>query len=101
MFWHFREIFILIQILCRFGATLKSTQKINVNFVNSVYTQLEYDNPDETTFLPKKIVTEVEMSPFSKKKGSKSIIAKRSVDYSNYQFNKPLDPKVSNERGRI
>ncbi|PKF72882.1 hypothetical protein CW752_14930 [Chryseobacterium sp. PMSZPI] len=76
------------------GATLKSTQKINVNFVNSVSTQLEYDNPDETTFLPKKLVTEFEISPFSKKKGSKSIIAKRSVDYSDYQFNKPLDPKV-------
>ncbi|MFP3599724.1 carboxypeptidase-like regulatory domain-containing protein, partial [Chryseobacterium sp. SIMBA_029] len=76
------------------GATLKSTQKINVNFINSVYTQLEYDNPDETTFLPKKLVTEFEISPFSKKKGSKSIIAKRSVDYSNYEFNKPLDPSV-------
>lgn len=76
------------------GATLKSTQKINVNFVNSVYTQLEYDNPDENTFLPKKLVTEVEISPFSKKKGSKSIIAKRSVDYSDYEFNKPLDPTV-------
>ncbi|CAM2790133.1 carboxypeptidase-like regulatory domain-containing protein [Chryseobacterium flavum] len=76
------------------GATLKSTQKINVNFVNSIYTQLEYDNPDETTFLPKKLVTEIEMSPFSKKKGSKSVIAKRSVDYSNYEFNKPLDPSV-------
>lgn len=76
------------------GATLKSTQKINVNFVNSVSTQLEYDNPDETTFLPKKLVTEFEISPFSKKKGSKSIIAKRSVDYSNYEFNKPLDPTV-------
>ncbi len=35
------------------GATLKSTQKINVNFVNSVYTQVEYDNPDDATFLPK------------------------------------------------
>ncbi|MGL6127040.1 DUF5686 family protein [Chryseobacterium artocarpi] len=76
------------------GATLRSTQKINVNFVNGVYTQLEYDNPDDTTFLPKKLVTEFEMSPFSKKKGSKSIIAKRSVDYSNYEFNKPLDPNV-------
>ncbi|MCQ9641198.1 DUF5686 and carboxypeptidase regulatory-like domain-containing protein [Chryseobacterium sp. WG14] len=76
------------------GATLKSTQKINVNFVNSVSTQLEYDNPDENTFLPKKLVTEFEISPFSKKKGSKSIIAKRSVDYSNYEFNKPLDPAV-------
>ena len=32
------------------------------------------------------LVTEFEMSPFSKKKGSKSIIAKRSVDYSNYKI---------------
>ncbi|ROH98806.1 carboxypeptidase-like regulatory domain-containing protein [Chryseobacterium sp. G0240] len=76
------------------GATLKSTQKINVNFVNSVSTELEYDNPDETTFLPKKLVTEFEISPFSKKRGAKNIIAKRSVDYSNYEFNKPLDPSV-------
>ncbi|MEY8758086.1 DUF5686 family protein [Chryseobacterium tongliaoense] len=76
------------------GATLKSTQKINVNFINAISTELEYDNPDENTFLPKKFVTEIEMTPFSKKKTSKSIIAKRSVDYSQYVFNKPLDAKV-------
>lgn len=76
------------------GATLKSTQKINVNFINAISTELEYDNPDENTFLPKKFVTEIEMTPFSKKKTSKSIIAKRSVDYSQYDFNKPLDAKV-------
>jgi hypothetical protein len=34
------------------------------------------------------------MTPFSKKKTSKSIIAKRSVDYSEYQFNKPLEDKI-------
>ncbi|MBB4807279.1 hypothetical protein HNP38_002583 [Chryseobacterium defluvii] len=76
------------------GATLKSTQKINVNFINAISTELEYDNPDENTFLPKKFVTEIEMTPFSKKKTAKSIIAKRSVDYSEYEFNKPLDPAV-------
>lgn len=76
------------------GATLKSTQKINVNFVNSISTELEYDNPDENTFLPRKLVTEVEITPFSKKKTSKSIIAKRSVDYSAYEFNKPLKPSI-------
>jgi len=76
------------------GATLKSTQKINVNFINSISTELEYDNPDENTFLPKKFVTEIELTPFAKKKTSKSIIAKRSVDYSNYEFNKPLEDKV-------
>jgi len=76
------------------GATLKSTQKINVNFINGISTELEYDNPDENTFLPRKFVTEIEMTPFSKKKSAKSIVAKRSVDYSEYEFNKPLDDKV-------
>lgn len=76
------------------GATLKSTQKINVNFINGISTELEYDNPDENTFLPRKFVTEIEMTPFSKKKTAKSIVAKRSVDYSDYQFNKPLEDKI-------
>lgn len=76
------------------SATLKSTQKINVNFINGISTELEYDNPDENTFLPKKFITEIELTPFSKKKTSKSILAKRSVDYSNYEFNKPLEASV-------
>ncbi|MFY1048006.1 DUF5686 family protein [Chryseobacterium sp. GP-SGM7] len=76
------------------GATLKSTNKINVNFINAISTELEYDNPDDETFLPKKFVTEIEMTPFAKKKNTKSIIAKRSVDYSEYDFNKPLADSV-------
>ncbi len=76
------------------GATLKSTNKINVNFINSISTELEYDNPDPETFLPKKFVTEIELTPFSKKKSAKSIIAKRSVDYSEYEFNKPLEASI-------
>lgn len=80
------------------GATLKSTKKINVNFINGISTELEYDNPDENTFLPRKFVTEIEMTPFSKKKTAKSLIAKRTVDYSEYDFNKALDPKVFNRK---
>ncbi|MDF2934615.1 MAG: hypothetical protein K0R36_3946 [Chryseobacterium sp.] len=76
------------------GATLKSTNKINVNFINSISTELEYDNPDDATFLPKKFITEIEMTPFSKKKTAKGIVAKRTVDYSEYDFNKPLDDSV-------
>lgn len=76
------------------GANLKSTNKINVNFINAISTELEYDNPDDETFLPKKFVTEIEMTPFSKKKTAKSIVAKRSVDFSEYEFNKPLDNSV-------
>lgn len=80
------------------GATLKSTNKININFINAISTELEYDNPDDETFLPKKFVTEIEMTPFSKKKSAKSIIAKRSVDYSEYDFNKPLADSVFTRR---
>ncbi|MDH6251474.1 hypothetical protein M2347_001201 [Chryseobacterium sp. H1D6B] len=80
------------------GATLKSTQRINVNFINAISTELEYDNPDENTFLPRKFVTEIEMTLFSKKKTSKSIVAKRTVDYSNYEFNKPLEASVFTRR---
>ncbi len=79
-------------------ATLKSTNKINVNFINAISTELEYDNPDDETFLPKKVVTAIEMTPFSKKKTAKSIIARRSVDYSDYEFNKPLADSVFTRR---
>lgn len=79
-------------------ATLKSTNKINVNFINAISTELEYDNPDDETFLPKKYVTEIEMTPFSKKKSAKSIIAKRSVNYSDYDFNKPLADSLFTRR---
>jgi len=76
------------------SATLKSTNKINVNFINAISTELEYDNPDDETFLPKKFITEIEMTPFSKKKTAKGIVAKRTVDYSEYDFNKPLADEV-------
>nr|WP_314494830.1 DUF5686 family protein [uncultured Chryseobacterium sp.] len=76
------------------GATLKSTNKINVNFINAISTELEYDNPDEETFLPKKFITEIEMTPFSKKKTAKGLVAKRTVDYSEYDFNKPLADSI-------
>ena len=71
-------------------ATLRSTKKMNVNFVNGVFTELEFDNPDEETFLPKKIRTAIDLSPFSKKKTAKSLIASRSVDFSDYKFNPNL-----------
>lgn len=76
------------------SATLKSTNKINVNFINAISTELEYDNPNDETFLPKKFITEIEMTPFSKKKTAKGIVAKRTVDYSEYDFNKPLADEI-------
>lgn len=75
-------------------ATLKSTKKINVNFINGIATHLEFDNPDDNTFLPLKTVTQIEMSPFSKSKKSKGLSAIRSVNYMDYEFNKPIDPSI-------
>ncbi len=74
-------------------ATLRSTKKMNVNFVNGIFTQLEFDNPDEETFLPTKIKTAIDLSPFSKNKTAKSLAAIRTVDFSDYQFNPPLTEK--------
>lgn len=69
-------------------ATLKSTNKINVNFVNGIYLETEYDSPDGSIFVPKKTYTELEMSVLGKKKDSKSILFKRTGIFSDYLFNK-------------
>lgn len=49
-------------------AILRSPAKMGVNFVNGVFTVIEYDNPDKNTFLPQKLSTSIELSPFSKNK---------------------------------
>lgn len=82
-------------------ATLKSTRKINVNYVNGISTELTYDNPDEDTFLPSKIATELNMSLFSKNKSAKGIIAKRSVFYNNYTFDQPFDSSIFEKKDEI
>lgn len=91
-------LFIGIESYAVLSATLKSTNKINVNFVNSISTELEYGNPDEVTFLPKKTITEIEITPFSKKKKAQGVLAKRSVDYSDYVFNTKVNDAVFVEK---
>ena len=76
------------------SATLKSTKEINVNFVNSFYYELEFDNPNDSIFLPKKNYQEIQMSIFGKKEKSKSIIAKKTVIFSDYLFDQNLSDGV-------
>ena len=81
-------------------ATIKSSKNINVNFVNNFYNELEYDNPNDSTFLPKRNYQEIQLSVFGKKEKSKSIIAKKTVVFSDYLFNQNLsddlfDHKIS------
>ncbi len=68
------------------SATLKSTNKINVNFVNGIYMELDYESPNDTIFIPKKTYTELEMSIFNKKKDAKGMLFKRTDMYSDYLF---------------
>ncbi|WP_373781506.1 DUF5686 family protein, partial [Kaistella sp.] len=75
-------------------ATLKSTKSINVNFVNGFYYDLEFDNPSDSIFLPKKNYQEIQMSVFRKKEKSKSIVAKKTVIFSDYLFDQNLSDAV-------
>ncbi len=75
-------------------ATLRSTKKMNINFVNGVVTDLEYDNPDSETFLPSRTYTEFDLSLTSKNKNSKGLVAKRTVNFTHYEFNQPIEAKI-------
>ncbi|AZI33549.1 DUF5686 family protein [Kaistella carnis] len=79
-------------------ATLKSSKQINVNFVNSFYYELEFDNPNDSIFLPKKNYQEIQMSVFGKKEKSKSVIAKKTVIFSDYVFNQNLSDAVFDQK---
>ena len=81
-------------------ATLRSTNKINVNFVNGIYLETEYNNLDDTVFLPKRTYTELEMSVFGKKKDAKSVLFKRTGIFSGYLFNKNFDDQLLVDRGQ-
>lgn len=81
-------------------ATLRSTNKINVNFVNGIYLETEYDNLDDAVFLPKRTYTELEMSVFGKKKDAKSVLFKRTGIFSGYLFNKNFDEQLLVDRGQ-
>ena len=71
-------------------ATIKSSKNINVNFVNTFYNELEYDNPNDSIFLPKRNYQEIQLSIFGKKEKSKSIVAKKTTVFSDYLFNQNL-----------
>ncbi|WP_417428318.1 DUF5686 family protein [Halpernia sp.] len=74
--------------------SLKSTKKMNVNFVNAIFTELEFDNPDDNTFLPFKNTTQFDISLVSKNKNARGMLAKRTINYSDYQFNKVIPEQI-------
>lgn len=82
-------------------ATLRAPKGLNVNFVNGLYTELEFDNPDEKTFLPSKIFTEIDLSLVSKKKDSKGMTAKKTVLFTDYIFDKNIDLKIFDKKPEV
>ncbi len=74
--------------------TLKSTQKMNVNFVNGLYAELEFTNPDPETFLPYRTYTEFDLALTSKNKNTKGLTSKRTVLFTQYDFDKPIDQAI-------
>ena len=81
-------------------ATLKSTTNINVNFVNGIYMELEYDSPNDSIFLPKKTYTELEMSIFNKKKDSKGVLFKKTDIFSDYLFDQNFTDKFLTDQNQ-
>lgn len=64
---------------------METNKKININFVKNISTDLEFDNPDDSTFIPIRNETILQLV-LSDKEKAKSVIAKRVANYSDYQF---------------
>ena len=79
-------------------ATLKSSKNLNVNFVNNFYNELDFDNPNDSIFLPKKNYQEIQMSILSKKDKSKSLVIKKNTTFSDYLFNQNLKDEVFEQK---
>jgi len=68
---------------------METNKKININFVKGISTDLEFDNPDDSTFIPIRNETTIQLVTNDKDK-AKSIIARRAANYSDYQFDKGI-----------
>ncbi len=71
------------------SVTLQSSAGINVNFVNDIYMELDYDIVNDSIFIPLRNYTVLDMSLLTKKEGSKGMFAKRTYTYDNYKFDEP------------
>ncbi|MDR2122763.1 MAG: DUF5686 and carboxypeptidase regulatory-like domain-containing protein [Flavobacteriaceae bacterium] len=70
-------------------ATLQSTAEINMNFVKDIYMELDYDNVNDSIFIPLRNYTVLDMSLISKKEGARGMFAKRTLTYNDYTFDEP------------
>lgn len=75
---------------------METNKKININFVKKIATDLEFDNPDDSTFIPTRNETTINLVTNDKDK-AKSIIARRVANYSDYEFDKGITDDFLNK----
>lgn len=75
---------------------METNKKININFVKNIATDLEFDNPDDSTFIPIRNETTLQLVLNDKEK-AKYVLAKRVANYSDYQFDKGLTDDFLNK----
>lgn len=75
---------------------METNKKININFVKKISTDLEFDNPDDSTFIPTRNETTINLVTNDKDK-AKSIIARRVANYSDYEFDKGIPDDFLNK----
>ena len=68
---------------------MQTNKKININFVKNISTDLEFDNPDDSTFIPTRNETTLYLVTNDREK-AKSIMARRVANYSEYEFDKGI-----------
>lgn len=75
---------------------MQTNKKININFVRNISTDLEFDNPDDSTFIPTRNETTISLVTNDRDK-AKSIIARRVANYSDYEFDKGISDEFLNK----
>lgn len=79
-------------------ATLGTTKKLNVNFINSLYTEIDYEAPNDETFILKKTYTELYFSFLTRNADDKGMLTKKTVIYKDHVFDQGLSDKIFEEK---
>ncbi|MCB9202641.1 MAG: carboxypeptidase-like regulatory domain-containing protein [Flavobacteriales bacterium] len=74
--------------------TLATTKGINVNFIRDIYVELEYEQLNDSVFVPKETYTMLDMSLLTKKSKEKGIFAHRTVSFEDYKFDQHLPDSI-------
>lgn len=78
--------------------SMQSTKTIGVNFVRDIFVSHQFDVSGDSVFYPKRDFVILDMSLLNNKDNSKGMFAKRTVNYKNFDFNKPKPEDFYNSK---